>query len=394
MIVDNNYPDIRVEREAKALLAHGFEVDVICVRAPGEPRFERSRSLRIYRLPVRRRRGASAAVQMWEYVSFMFFAAAMVARRHARASYSSVQVHNVPDFLVFSAVVPKVLGAPVILDLHDLMPEFFISRFAGRVPGFVLRLVQIQEHLSAAFADRVITVTELWRQTLISRGLAPDKVAVVMNLPDERMFQLRERTAREASSVLIVYHGTITHRYGLDVLMRAFALASKQEPLRLLVHGRGEYLDELRTLADDLAITDRVEFSTRLLATEDLADLIRQADIGVVPNRKDTFTDGILPTKLLEYAALGVPAIVSRSSAVETYFTSDMVRFVTPGDVGELAGAIIELANNRELRESLATGAQQFSQEHRWVDEARAYVGLVTALTEQKNRRKPEGMKT
>jgi glycosyltransferase involved in cell wall biosynthesis len=393
MIVDNNYPDIRVEREANALLQHGFDVDVICLRGAGEPRFERSGRLRVYRLPVRRRRGASAAVQMWEYVSFMFLAAAMVARRHLSAAYDSVQVHNVPDFLVFSALVPKALGAPVILDLHDLMPEFFESRFAGRAPAVLQRMVVIQERLSAGFADRVITVTDLWRQTLISRGLAPDKVAVVMNLADEQIFRRPRASIRDGAEKLVVYHGTITYRYGLDVLLRAFALASERTPLRLLVHGRGEYLEDLRMLVDELGISGRVEFSTRLLATTDLADLIERADIGVVPNRKDTFTDGILPTKLLEYAALGVPAIVSRSTAVEAYFTSDMVRFVAPGDVAQLADAIVELASNAELRESLASEARQFTEQHLWEDEARSYVGLVNEAIDQK-RLEREGKKT
>jgi glycosyltransferase involved in cell wall biosynthesis len=156
--------------------------------------------------------------------------------------------------------------------------------------------------------------------------------------------------------------------------------------LRLLVHGRGEYLDELRRLADELRISDRVEFSTGLLATAELAALIRRADIGVVPNRNDTFTDGILPTKLLEYAALSVPAIVSRSSAVEAYFTSDMVRFVTSGDVQQLADAIVQLAGDSELRRSLAVNAQQFTRQHRWEDEAKFYVDLVNDVIEQKSR--------
>jgi glycosyltransferase involved in cell wall biosynthesis len=323
---------------------------------------------------------------MWEYVSFTFMATAMVARRHLSAPYDSVQVHNVPDFLVFSATVPKLRGTPVILDLHDLMPEFFESRFGGRVPGPLRRVVEIQERLAAAFADRVITVTELWRRTLISRGLPPEKVAVVMNLPDQHIFQSDAPTIRDTDEKLVVYHGTITYRYGLDVLLRAFALASAQTPLRLLVHGRGEYLDELRRLADELRISDRVEFSTGLLATAELAALIRRADIGVVPNRNDTFTDGILPTKLLEYAALSVPAIVSRSSAVEAYFTSDMVRFVTSGDVQQLADAIVQLAGDSELRRSLAVNAQQFTRQHRWEDEAKFYVDLVNDVIEQKSR--------
>jgi hypothetical protein len=111
MVVDNTYPDPRVEREANALLERGYHVDVICQLSRGAPRTEHDGRLSIYRLPVKRRRGASALVQLWEYLAFGAWATAMVTLRHLRARYDVVQVHNVPDFLVFSAVVPKRRGA-------------------------------------------------------------------------------------------------------------------------------------------------------------------------------------------------------------------------------------------------------------------------------------------
>lgn len=378
MVVDNTYPDVRVERQAKALVEHGYQVDVICVARPGQPATERSGGVTVRRLPVTRRRGASLPWQMWEYLTFLMRSAATVAARHTRHRYDSVQVHNVPDFLVFSALLPKLMGARVLLDLHDLMPEFFASRFGGGMGTFRVRAVLAQERLSGAFADHVITVSELWRQTLIERGLAPEKVSVVMNLPDEEIFRHQPPQVRpDAAELFVVYHGTLTHRYGLDILLRAVAAARASTPLRLLLHGRGEALNELRGLSTELGLDAAVEFSTEQLPTEALPDLLRRADIGVVPYRNDIFTDGIVPTKLLEYATLGIPVIVSRSSAVQEYFSDDMVRFVEPGSVPALTDALIELANDPARRLSLAQGAGRFFETHGWRDEASRYVALV-----------------
>jgi glycosyltransferase involved in cell wall biosynthesis len=387
MIVDNHFPDPRVEREAKALMARGFAVDVICAGEPGEPRRDHLDGIMVYRLPVRRRRGMGIAAQLVEYVTFAAWATAMAALLDGRRRYDSVQAHNVPDFLVFAAGVPKLRGAPVILDLHDLMPEFFAARFGGRVDSLPVRLVRWQEWASAGFADHVLTVTDLWRDELVRRGLPAGKVDVVMNLPDPEVFARRDPVVRpDAEPIVLVYHGTLTHRYGIDTLLRAVALLRDRIPIRLLLHGRGEFVPQAEALIAELQISDQVDMSVGVLPTAALPELIGQADIGVIPYRRDVFTDGILPTKLLEYTALGIPSVVARSRAVETYFSPEMVRFVEPDDPVGLAAAIGDLAADPELRRSLATRAQEFTDRYSWPDQAQRYADLVEGLIARKRR--------
>ncbi|MEO8509651.1 MAG: glycosyltransferase family 4 protein [Chloroflexota bacterium] len=381
MVVDNYYPDIRVEREARALAHRGHEVDIICLRNEGEPALERADGITVHRLPVRRKRGESLGVQLLEYVSFCVRAGVLLTRRHLQRRYDVVQVHNVPNFLVFSAIAAKLSGTPIILDMHDLMPEFFASRFGGRPDSLRMRLVRLEERLSAAFADQLLTVTDLWAGALIERGQRPERVGVVMNLPDEELFAPVPPQIREAPDPLtLVYHGTITFRYGIDILLRALATVRARRSVKLVLHGRGEYLPEVERLIDELGLHDAVEVSTALLPTGELQAIIGKADIGIVPNRRDVFTDGILPTKLMEYAALGIPAIVSRTSATEAYFSDEMVRFVPAGDPVALADAILELGAEPRTREALARQAQTFTEQHRWSDEAWRYVELVERL--------------
>jgi glycosyltransferase involved in cell wall biosynthesis len=385
MIVDNHFPDPRVEREARALTARGFAVDVICAGEAGEPRRDHLDGITVYRIPVRRRRGMGLAAQLVEYLTFAAWATAMTALLDGRRRYDSIQVHNVPDFLVFSAVVPKLRGVPVILDLHDLMPEFFAARFGGRVDSFPVRLVRWQEWASAAFADQVLTVTDLWRDELVLRGLPAGKVDVIMNLPDPEVFVPRPPVIRQdPDPVVLVYHGTLTHRYGIDTLLHAVALLRNRLRIRLILHGRGEFAAEAETLIAQLGIVEEVDMSVGVLPMAALPELIGQADIGVIPYRRDVFTDGILPTKLLEYTALGIPSVVARSRAVETYFSAEMVRFVEPDAPAQLAGAIEELARDAELRRSLATRAQAFTDRYRWPDQAQRYADLVERLIARK----------
>jgi glycosyltransferase involved in cell wall biosynthesis len=381
MIVHNHWPDPRVEREARALVAAGFAVDVLCTRDPYDVAGPSTPGIVVEKLPVWRRRGRGAALQFLEYLAFLLLAAFRAGVLQVRHRYRTVQVHNLPDFLVFAAIVPKLGGARVLLDLHDLMPEFYASRFGRPLSSLPVRLIAVQERLSAAFADRVITVTESWRATLQSRGVRADKLSVLMNLPDPAVFGGPfPPPTRDEHAFTLVYHGTLAQRYGLDVAVRALAIARRDVPARLILHGRGDLVDDLMGLADELGIRDAIEFSTERLPSEALPALLRRGDAGVIPYRRDVFTDGILPTKLMEYAELDIPTIVTRTPAVEAYFDKSSVVFVPADDPDALAAAIVELARDPGRRASLARNASRFREQHDWASASAAYVAMVREL--------------
>jgi glycosyltransferase involved in cell wall biosynthesis len=290
-------------------------------------------------------------------------------------------VHNLPDVLVFAAAGARWSGAKVILDLHDLLPEFLASRADVPMDHPLVRIALRLERASCRFADHVITVTEEWRDTLVSRGVPRSKTSVMMNLADPRIFAPAKTPTPPAGGnghLELLYHGTLAQRYGLDVLLRAVAgLRDAAVPVHLTLHGQGEILHDLRDLARELDLDGAVTFSTDLISTEELPNLIRRADIGVVPYRADIFTDGILPTKLLEYVAVGVPVVASATSAVRSYFDDSMVRLVVPGSEAALVDAIRTLHDRPHLRSELAVNARDFERKHDWDQTAEAYVGLI-----------------
>jgi glycosyltransferase involved in cell wall biosynthesis len=392
MVVENHWPDIRVEREARVLLAGGYEVDVICEEGAGYPAGRTVEDgITVHRLPVRRHGGAGLLTQLSEYLSFFARATLRLAVLHRRRRYASVQAHNVPDFLVFAAILPKLTGAAVILDLHDLMPEFFASRFRKPMSSLTVSALRVQERLAVAFADHVITVSDPWRETLIERGAPPDRVSVVMNLPDPDPFGMPPvHTPDRGGPIRLLYHGTFAHRLGVDLLLDAVAALRSRYSLELTMHGVGEMLDALRARARDLSLDDIVTFSTTRLPTRDLGRLIASADIGVVPYRNDVFTDGIVPTKLMEYAYFGVPSVASRSSAVMHYFGSDTVAYCEPGDVESLRAAIESLLGDGKRRREMGHRIREFSSAHRWEEEAARYHALVDSLGPRRPKTAPQ----
>ena len=121
--------DARPSRAAQALAAEGMTVDIICLqRDQTEPRRETLGGINVFRVPLKRCRGSKLRY-LAQYSTFILRSFVQLAFRSMSRRYDLVHVHNMPDVLVFAALVPRMLGAKVILDLHDPMPELMQTIF-------------------------------------------------------------------------------------------------------------------------------------------------------------------------------------------------------------------------------------------------------------------------
>lgn len=383
MIVHAYYPvgETRVQREAAALTAEGFDVTVVCLQDEDESSTERVDDVDVRRLPVRRNRGSSMLAQAFEYLRFLIQSGIWVTFTHLRRRFDVIQVHTPPDALVFAATVPKLLGAKVILDIHDLLPEFFAARSGRSLDDPVLAVVRAEERISCRFADRVVTVTSHWRDELARRGIPADKLAVVMNLADSRLFRDVGAKTPDPDRFVVIYHGTFTERYGVDLVVDAAAVLRNEIPgLEVRLVGDGEQREALGRRVRELGLDDVVSLSDGMVGPDRLGEVLAEGDVGVVPNRSNVFTEGILPTKLLEYVLVGIPAVVADTAGVRRYFDEGMVSYFPPGDPLALAERLRELRANSELRSSIVDRAEAFNLTHSWEEEAKEYVGLVREL--------------
>jgi glycosyltransferase involved in cell wall biosynthesis len=386
MVVHSRYPigETRVEREAHALVDCGYQVDTICLQEKNEPIKEVVEGINIYRLPVKRHQGNGAGNQLLEYFVFFILAFFKLMNLHRQRHYKVVHIHNLPDLLVFVGLLPRLTGARVILDLHDLMPEFYAVRFNRKLDSWPVRLIILAERISCKFADQVITVTIGWRDVLLKRGVPASKLNVIMNVPDEHIFHssiVPRQTKICDNRFQLLYHGNLTRRYGIDLAIQAVNILQEQIPnIHLYIHGGGDYRRALIEMTNELGLDGFISFNPHPILTSELPDLIRGADVCLVPYRSDIFTDGILPTKLMEYAALEMPVIAARTSAIQAYFTDAMVEFFEPGDLDGLVGCIQKLYRNPSRLTDLKRGSHLFNQRFNWAKVSREYVALVNRL--------------
>lgn len=379
--------DNRVIRYAEVLRDRGDRVDVISLRRPGQARRVDANGVRVYQIQRRavteKRAWAYLLKIAWFFIKSMLFLSWLQLRRR----YDVVHVHNVPDFLVFSAVVPKLMGAGIILDIHDILPELYAGKFGSEAESAMFRALLMIERLSCRFADQVLVANHLWHEKLITRSVPIRKCMPIINHPDLQLFSPLPHNERiKRGRFLVLYPGTLNHHQGVDIAIRAFArLTSEMPDAEFHIYGEGPARPALARLMREVGLIGRVKIMDRV-PLRDVARIMAGADVGVVPKRADGFGNEAFSTKILEFMACGVPVIVSRTEVDDRYFNDSLVRFFVPGDEDDLSRAILWVYQHRGEHTAWIRAARDFAVRNSWQECASSYLGVIEALTAKRSR--------
>jgi glycosyltransferase involved in cell wall biosynthesis len=387
VVVFSYYPtDPRPRRAAEALVRAGMHVDLICLKETAtDCKRETVNGVDILRVPLRRRRGRALGY-LAQYLAFLVTSFGILAARSLTRRYSLVHVHNMPDILVLSALVPKLLGAKVILDLHDPMPELMTTIFGLEPNSLRVRALKRLEKMSIGFADLALTVNVACKRLFVSRSCPAGKMQVIMNAPDEALFPFRSARTENAvrkpgQPFVIMYHGSLVERNGLHLLVEALASVRPAIPgARLKIYGSSTpFLKHVMASALATGLGEIVEYlGPRSL--EDLADAIRESDVGVIPNTRSLFAEINTPTRIFEYLALGTPVIAPRTAGILDYFGNDGLTYFELGDSADLARRIEYIFSHPgEAFETVRRG-QAVYRAHTWRQERQSFVDLADEL--------------
>jgi glycosyltransferase involved in cell wall biosynthesis len=382
MIAYTNYEtDPRVMRAAEAASEAGFDVDFLALRRPGQPAQESRRGVNVIRLPQERYRGRSRIGYVLAYAAFFCRCFAASTRLFIARRYRVIHVHNMPDVLVFSVVIPRMLGAKVILDIHDPMPETFGSKYPGASTTALFKGLLFMERMSVAFASRTVTVNDPVRDKMVAtHGYRPDAIDVVANYADDQLFKPMPYPAIDGR-LRFVFHGTILERYGLRTLVSAIAQAKHKDKIQVRLIGEGDFSAELKRLIKDHNLENVIEFVNRVYPLYEIPTVLSDCHVGLVPLDVTPISDVALPLKLLEYTGLGLPSVTVESTAISYYFRPDECMLYPPRDAGALARILDDLASNpgqlEGYRQRLVTARERMS----WSREKQKYVAMLQQLS-------------
>lgn len=310
---------------------------------------------------------------------FLVVSALWIARRHARERYDLIHVHNVPDFLVFAAAYPKLTGARVILDIHDIVPEFYGNKFGIGENSRIVFLLKWMERVSARVADHVIISNDLWLQKYAVRTGTTDKCSVFINNVDADIFHPRPRT-RHNDKTILLFPGGLQKHQGLDIAIAAFCKISEELPnSEFHIYGDGSMKETWIDLCDNLGLGDKVRFFDPVPVRQ-IADVMANANLGIVPKRADSFGNEAYSTKIMEFMSLGIPVVASSTRIDRYYFDDSMVCFFKSGDPAGLAEAVLRVVRDEPYRQQLVARASEYAAQHTWQSRRAAYLQLVDSL--------------
>jgi glycosyltransferase involved in cell wall biosynthesis len=372
MIAYSEYPyDARVRREAEALAHSGlYEVSVLTLKTGERPKTSEIGGVKIFEIDQAKYVGSNKLLYILAYFCFFLRCLLRCSWLSIKGQVDLVHVHNMPDFLVFAAVLPRLCGCPLVLDIHDSMPETYLSKFTGK-NSLLFKLLSFEEQASAAIAQRVVCVNEVQKGVLVDRGIQPDKITIAMNMPDPALFPQNSNPGAAVPKdgvFRMVYHGTIAERLGVDLTVQAMAKFSPAIPgLEFHIWSKaGPAIDAIEKLARDLNVVEKVKLLRGGVPLERLADQLKIMDLGVIGNRKGAATDLMLPVKLLEYVALDIPVVAPRLKCIQHYFSESMVSFFEPEDIDSMAEAILKIYRDLDRRQEQPRQAKAFLERYGW----------------------------
>jgi glycosyltransferase involved in cell wall biosynthesis len=381
MVVYSFYEtDNRVRRYAESLVKRGDQVDAFALQREGQPSVETISGVRVFRIQKRVIDEGGPSSYLIKLLLFFVRSAWILTWRHLRTRYDLIHVHSVPDFEVFATIIPRLMGARVILDIHDIVPEFYASKFKVSERSLVFRLLLWIEAVSIAYSNHVIISNHLWYEKITQRSVTPDKCTAIINYPDPSIFSRHSSKHATTSEFLMCYPGTLNWHQGVDLAIHAMALLRDKAPnLRFLIIGKGPDQNKLEVLVKLLGLESCVSI-VGLVPIEKVAEIMARVDLGVVPKRKDSFGNEAFSTKIMEFMAMGVPVVVSNTRIDQYYFNDSLVQFFESEDAEDLAAKILALVQDAAKRDALVAHGTSFIQKNNWDVKKQEYLNLVDGL--------------
>lgn len=372
--------DGRVMRYAEALVQEGVEVDAIVLGREGQPREAVINGVRVIRVQTREKNERGKLAYFTRIMRFFFRSMIEVTRQHRKKRYDVIHVHSVPDFEVFAATIPRLSGAKVILDIHDIVPEFYAAKFGVSHGSVIVRTLKLIERISTSFADYVIVANDIWLEKIASRSARRDKCSAFINYPDLSVFRPELRARDKDDRFVLSYPGTLSWHQGLDIAVRAFAVAHRRAPgMEFHIHGEGSAKADIERLVRELGLDDKVHLHSPLPLRE-IAAVMANADLGVVPKRNDSFGGEAFSTKILEFMAVRVPVVAADTRIDRYYFSEAVLRFFPAGDFEALARAMLDAYHEREEWAAMAARALLYARENCWATKKKDYLAIVWNL--------------
>jgi glycosyltransferase involved in cell wall biosynthesis len=339
----------------------GYDLQIFCTKEKNFPKFRKENKAKIW-CGIKKYMGDSLAAYLFFHFVFIIQSSLWLLTRCIIERPKILHVHNMPDYLMLTSLIGKIFGLKIIWDIRDITPVLWSTKKnpnnnSSNSNNFYHFILKIQNLFSKP-AEVILCADHFQKEFLVKNGIPEKKIKVFMNLPLEENFTWIG-TPKEKNPFILVYHGTITHRLGLDLAISAISLVKHNINVNFKIVGDGDQVQDLIKLIRDLKIEDNVNILNKMIPNEKIPEWVKGANGAIIPNRKTLATDNyMLPHKMLEYIKLGIPVIAPKLKIIQHYFRDTQAIFFEPDNIEDLSNAINKLHNING--EDLARNAYDF----------------------------------
>ena len=390
LIIVENLPcpfDRRVWQEATTLKAAGYQVSIICPKAPG---FEASREslegIEIYRhsLPIE---ASGPLGYLVEYGAALFWEFTLALRVAMTRGFDVIHACNPPDLIFLVALPFRLFGKRFLFDHHDINPELYEAKFGRR--DFFYRLMCAFERWTFRLARVSIATNESYRRIAIERGgMDPDRVFVVRSGPRIEKMKIFPPVDkwRFGKRYLVAYVGVMGNQEGIDLLLEAarhIVFEEGRKDIHFTLVGSGTEIGNLERLRGELGLDNHVTFTGRV-SDQDLLEVLNTADVCVNPDVVNEMNDKSTMNKIMEYMAIAKPIV--QFETTEGRVSADAASlYAKPNDPRDMAAKVIELLDDPQRRAEMgAYGRQRVESELSWQHQVPKLLEAYDVLFERK----------
>ncbi|MCX7727511.1 MAG: glycosyltransferase [Chitinispirillaceae bacterium] len=376
--------DGRVRKYAEALTQKGYKVDFVGIKINKNTSLSYElKGVNVYNIQnreINEKRKLDYVIRIFSFFLKTFF---FVTINFFRKRYKIIHVHNMPDFEVFVTIIPKLFGSKIILDIHDLFPEFYSVKFSGGKNSLFYSMLFMIERLSCQFADHVIISNHLWYDKITNRSVKKENCTTIINYPDSNIFYKRFSRIKSNNKYVLFYHGTISAHQGLDIAVSAVSrlvIDFNYDFVEFHIYGIGPERENILRQIETLNLGKQVKIFDTLPLEEIVLKINEEADIGIVPKRNDGFGGEAFSTKILEFMLMEVPVIVAATKIDTYYFNENIVNFFEPEDINHLAQKIKFCIDNPLIIEEKVKKAKKFVENITWDKKKDEYLKIISKL--------------
>jgi len=371
VVSDNTYPpDIRVEKEIKALMPDGHVIGVVRLRLGEEPLYEVINGTQVWRLkvPLRHVRLIGRALELTVFRHMLYRKIGAIARDFRP---DVIHVHDLPLAMAAIKVATRV-NARFVVDLHEHYIGLLEDRGLKGLLGWLMATILTKEERRVyPSADAIITVVEEHKHRIEQEFRVKDRVHAVSNTADIHALRRVKGHSKAKMRWDMCYVGAISPERGLDTFLDA--LSKVKQRIRVAIVGTGSGIDKLRAKAQnqrhDIMFTGHLPFSKAM-------ECVASSPYGIIPYRRTRLTEHTVPHKLFQYMYLGAVPIVSDVPPLKRIVSTGRCGLVfRAGDADDLAHTIekaMDIYRNHtdEWRDMAMHGTKAVEERYNWSADA------------------------